>query len=161
MAGWHHWLDGRESEWTPGVGDGQGSLACCDSWGHKESDTTEQMNRLKMSMFTLGISCLTTSNSPWFIDLTYQVTMQYCSLQHWTLLSPPDTSAEQLIPLWPNCFIFTGAISNCSLLFPSNILNTFQPGELIFWCHIFFCFSCCPWGSLGKNTVVGCHFLHQ
>ena len=36
MAGWHHWLDGRESEWTPGVGDGQGGLACCDSWGHKE-----------------------------------------------------------------------------------------------------------------------------
>ena len=41
MAGWHHRLDGRESEWTPGVGDGQGGLACCDSWGHKESDTTE------------------------------------------------------------------------------------------------------------------------
>ena len=35
MAGWHHWLDGRESEWTPGVGDGQGGLACCDSWGHR------------------------------------------------------------------------------------------------------------------------------
>ena len=33
MAGWHHWLNGRESEWTPGVGDGQGGLACCDSWG--------------------------------------------------------------------------------------------------------------------------------
>ena len=41
MAGWHHWLDGHESEWTPGVGDGQGGLACYDSWGHKESDTTE------------------------------------------------------------------------------------------------------------------------
>ena len=41
MAGWHHWLDGRESEWTPGVGDGQGGLACCDSWGREESDTTE------------------------------------------------------------------------------------------------------------------------
>ena len=44
MAGWHHWLDGRESERTPGVGDGQGSLACCDSWAHKESDTTEWLN---------------------------------------------------------------------------------------------------------------------
>ena len=44
MAGWHHWLDGRESEWTPGVGDGQGGLACCDSWGSKESDTTERLN---------------------------------------------------------------------------------------------------------------------
>ena len=44
MAGWHHWLDGRESEWTTGVGDGQGGLACCDSWGRKESDTTELLN---------------------------------------------------------------------------------------------------------------------
>ena len=44
MAGWHHWLDGRESEWNPGVGDGQGGLACCDSWGRKESDTTEWLN---------------------------------------------------------------------------------------------------------------------
>ena len=41
MAGWHHWLDGRESEWTPGVGDGQGGLVCCDSWGCKELDMTE------------------------------------------------------------------------------------------------------------------------
>ena len=41
MAGWHLWLNGRESEWTPGVGDGQGGLACCDSWGRKESDMTE------------------------------------------------------------------------------------------------------------------------
>ena len=44
MAGCHHWLDGREFEWTPGVGDGQGGLACCDSWGHKELDTTERLN---------------------------------------------------------------------------------------------------------------------
>ena len=36
MAGWHHWLDGCESQWTPGVGDGQGGLVCCDSWGCKE-----------------------------------------------------------------------------------------------------------------------------
>ena len=44
MAGWHHWLSGRESEWTLGVGDGQGGLACCDSWGREESDTTERLN---------------------------------------------------------------------------------------------------------------------
>ena len=45
MAGWHHGLDGRESEWTPGDGDGQGGLACCDSWVAKSwtrlSDCTE------------------------------------------------------------------------------------------------------------------------
>ena len=43
MAGWHHWLDGRKSGWTLGVGDGQGGLACCDSWGRKESDMTERL----------------------------------------------------------------------------------------------------------------------
>ena len=41
---WHHLLDGHEFGWTPGVGDGQGGLACCDSWGHKESDMTEWLN---------------------------------------------------------------------------------------------------------------------
>ena len=57
MAGWHHWLDGRESGWTPGVGDGQGGLACCDSWGRKESDTTDRliwsdlMLKLKLQYF--------------------------------------------------------------------------------------------------------------
>ena len=44
MAGGHHGLDARESEWTPWDGDGQGGLACCDSWGRKESDTTERLN---------------------------------------------------------------------------------------------------------------------
>ena len=46
MVGWHHWLKGHESEWTPGVGDGQGGLVCCSPWGHKESDTTEWLNWL-------------------------------------------------------------------------------------------------------------------
>ena len=46
MVGWHHQLDGHEFGQTPslGVGDGQGGLACCDSWGHKESDMTEQLS---------------------------------------------------------------------------------------------------------------------
>ena len=44
MVGWHHRLNGHEFGWTPGVGDGQGGLACCGSWGRKESDTTERLN---------------------------------------------------------------------------------------------------------------------
>ena len=43
-VGWHHWLDGHEFEYTPGFGDGQGGLACCGSWGRKESDATEWLN---------------------------------------------------------------------------------------------------------------------
>ena len=44
MVGWHHQLNGHESEQTVGDGEGQGSLACCSPWGHKESDTTERLN---------------------------------------------------------------------------------------------------------------------
>ena len=55
---------------------------------------------LKTSMFTLAISCLITSNLPWFMGLTFQVPMQYCSLQNWALLSPPDT------PTARHCFHF-------------------------------------------------------
>ena len=44
MVGWHHQLDGYEFGWIPGVGDGQGGLACCGSWGRKESDTTERLH---------------------------------------------------------------------------------------------------------------------
>ena len=43
-VGWHHWLYGHEFGWTPGVGEGQGGLACCGPWGRKESDTTEWLN---------------------------------------------------------------------------------------------------------------------
>jgi len=55
MAGWHHWLPGHESQWTPGVGDVQGGLACCDSCGRKESDTTEQL--IWSDLMSLGIHC--------------------------------------------------------------------------------------------------------
>ena len=44
MAGWYHQLNEHEFEYTLGVGDGQGGLACCDSWGHKELDMIEQLN---------------------------------------------------------------------------------------------------------------------
>ena len=49
MVGWHHHLSGHEFEWTPGVGDGQGGLVCCNSWGHKESDMTERLNWIELN----------------------------------------------------------------------------------------------------------------
>ena len=65
MAWWHHQLDGREFGWTPRVGDGQGGLVCCDSWGHKELDTTERLNwtdpleglMLKLKLQYLATQC--------------------------------------------------------------------------------------------------------
>ena len=55
MAGWHHGLDGCESEWTPGDGDGQGGLACCDSWSCKESDMTEWLNCTELNWSNMPI----------------------------------------------------------------------------------------------------------
>ena len=50
MVGWHHWLNGHGFEWTPGVGDGQGGLACCSSWGRWESDMTEWLDWTELKM---------------------------------------------------------------------------------------------------------------
>ena len=57
MAGWHQWLDGHDSEWTPGVGDGQGGLACCDSWGREESDTIERLNWTELNIYACLRPC--------------------------------------------------------------------------------------------------------
>ena len=55
MAGWHHQLDGHESEQAPGVGDGQGGLACCIPWGRKESDMTEQLSGTELKVSGNGL----------------------------------------------------------------------------------------------------------
>ena len=52
MAGWHHQLNGHGFGWTPGVGDGQGGLACCSSWGRKALDTTERLNWTETYSYT-------------------------------------------------------------------------------------------------------------
>ena len=57
MVGWHHWLKGPEFEQTLGVGDGQGGLACCYSWGRKESDTTEWLNWTELN-YTKIFNCV-------------------------------------------------------------------------------------------------------
>ena len=79
-----------------------------------------------MLMFTLAISCLTTSNLSWFTDLTFQVPMQYCSLQHQTLLPSPVTStAGHFFSLWLSLFILSGVIS---LLLSSSIMGIYRLG---------------------------------
>ena len=72
-------------------------------------------------MFTLAISCLTMSSLSWFMDLTFLVPVQCCSLQHQTSLSSPDASTVR-------ChfrFILSGVVGNRPLLFPSSLLYTF------------------------------------
>ena len=58
MVGWHHWLNGHGFGWTLGVGDGQGGLACCGSWGCKESDTTERLNWTEMNNLRTSFFCV-------------------------------------------------------------------------------------------------------
>ena len=113
-----------------------------------------------MPTFTLAISCVTTSNLPWFMDLTFQVPMQYCSLQ---LLSPVTSTTVY-------CFCF-GSI-------PSFFLESFlhwspvaywapiDLGSSYFWgvpisVSYHFAFSYCSWDSQGKSTEVICHSLLQ
>ena len=64
MVGWHHWLSGHGFGWTPGVGDGQGGLACCDSWGRKESDTTKWLNWTELNFLQL-----LKQNISWYFDV--------------------------------------------------------------------------------------------
>ena len=64
MAGWHHRLDGRAFEWTPGDGAGQGGLARCSSWGRKESDMTERLNWTELSP-TAESGLLATNKTVW------------------------------------------------------------------------------------------------
>jgi len=77
MAGWHHWLDGHEFEWTPGVGDGQGGLVCWDSWGLKESGTTEWLNWTELKEANNFILMLRERNESWtyFCDLYETLTI--------------------------------------------------------------------------------------
>ena len=109
-------------------------------------------------MFTLVISCLTTSSLPWFMVLTFQVPMQHCSLQHGILLLSP-------VPFTTGCCFFFGSI-------PSFFLELFLHwSPVAYWAptdlgvHLsvsyLFVFSYCSWGSQGKNTEVVCHSLLQ
>ena len=92
-----------------------------------------------MSMFTLAISQLTTSNLPWYRDLIFQVPMQYCSLQHQTLLAPLDSSTTGYH------FCFDSASSFFLELFlHSSPVAYWTPahlvGRLIFQCHTYLAF---------------------
>ena len=111
-----------------------------------------------MSTFTLAISCLTTSNLPCLMDLTFQVPMQYCSLQHWILLLSPVTS--------------TAGYCSCFGSIPSFFLELFLHwSPVAYWAPtdlgsssfsiLSFCLSYCLWGSQGKNNEVVCHSLLQ
>ena len=115
----------------------------------------------KMLMFILAISCLTTSNLPWFMDLTFPVPVQCCSLHHWTLLPSPVTSTTG----YCFCFVPISSFFLESFLHSSPVAST-NIGHLpTFGVHhslsYLFAFSYYSWGSQGNNNEVLCHFLFQ
>ena len=125
MAGWHHWLNRREFEWTPGVGDGQGGLACCDSWGRKELDTTERLNWTDCIVWLLG---LWVPSGTW--TLIKPLTVAFCTDGPYS--SPLSTPWMQLF--FPRTTRPSDLIT--SLCVSSHMLPTRRPGwGLVFSKH--------------------------
>ena len=145
---------------------------CAEVHGVAELDTTEQLNwKLnspipvhfsllipKMQMFTLAISCLSTSNLPWFMDLTFQVPMHCCSLRYQTLLPSPVTSTAGCC----SCF---GSISSVflELLLHWSPVAYWAPTDLgsSSFSVLSFCLFILFMGFSGKNTEMVYHFLLQ
>ena len=98
MAGWYHWLDEHESEWTLGVGDGQGSLACYDSWGRKELDTAERLNWTELN---------------WCTDQSKKKkpSFEYLAIKY-------------VNEIWVNCRIIYKSCTVCIFTFVSPVLST-------------------------------------
>ena len=128
IAGRHYQL-GREFEWTPGVGDGQGCLACCNSWGHKESDTTERLNWTELNWTERGLAMLLHECmlghirlcvTPWTVAHQVLLSMEFARQEYWSRLpfpSPGDLPNPGIEPGFP-------ALQADSLLFepPGKIL---------------------------------------
>ena len=117
LAGWHHRLDGREHEWTPGVGDGQGGLACCNSRGCKESDTTEWLNWTERLNWSDGIrdDRIIYSPSPIIRSKSFRKPMFLdCELHTHFSISLPSGGAGRLewieVVYFPSSTFKTGAV---------------------------------------------------
>ena len=109
-------------------------------------------------MFTLTISYLTTSNLPWYIDLTFQAyaILLFTALDFTSITSHIHNCV--LFLLWLHLFILSGVISP---LISSSILGTYQPGQFLFQCPLSFRLFILSQGSQGKNIDVVCHSLLQ
>ena len=131
MAGWHHWLDGCESGWTPGVGDGQGGLVCCDSWGHKELDMTEWLNWTELNWYSMR-----------YLSKSIFFHMIFLLSQHRLLKSPSSTYWFEIVFGYYMEFSYiSGSISRLSIqsLFCLYIYIHIAQSST-YWCFII-CFN--------------------
>ena len=112
MAGWHHCPNGRESEWTLGVGDGQGGLSCCDSWGCKELDTTERLNWLNWLIELSIFGCTDYNQSDFSVDhLVMSMCRVFsCAVGRGCLLWPVHSHGKTLLAFALLHSVFQGQI---------------------------------------------------
>ena len=108
MAGWHHWLDGREFEWALGIGDGQGGLACCNLWGCKESDTTERLNWTELNSASIFLLPSLTIPSILYCSMQTKFGNLKWNREHGTLLLSHPLNFQFLffLPLSPSFLYF-------------------------------------------------------
>ena len=101
MVGWHHRLNGYGFRWTLGVGDGQGGLAFCGSWGRKESDTTEWLNwtELLFSFWVMFNSCA----PPWTVACQAPLSMGFPRQEYWSGLPFPSPGGLPHPGIEPTC----------------------------------------------------------
>ena len=101
MVGWDHWPDGHGFGWTPGVGDGQGGLACCSPWGHKESDMIKQLNWTELNWiisrqdYHLSQPCPSEEKQTNKQKLSTNLTLYEAYTNHWTNLRRAETKRKK------------------------------------------------------------------
>ena len=162
MAGWHHWLDGRESGWTPGVGDGQGGLPCCDSWGHKESDTTEWLNWTDwLEVAPLGLFSPPSPRTPAYTPIPVPLCRQ-----SWGALTIRESAKNMKILLNSPCkqkvhptILWLDYTEKCDFIFSISFYIWKESGcsvwEEMGVAHLGCYWRCCPsinlliWGLMG------------
>ena len=120
MAGWQHWLDGHEFEWTLGVGDGQGGLACCSPWGRKESDMTERLNWTELNWWYSGV---------WFLTYFTLCNRLYVYLPHFSWFKFIPFYGWAIFPhlcMYHNFFLHS-SVSSVVLSYSDDKVNQLTP----------------------------------
>ena len=120
LAGWHHWLDGHESQWTPGVGDGQGGLECCNSWGRKELDTTERLIWSDLIWCYIHTHTQIKQNINNSFENIVQATFHPSTI---SLEQPPCPLSKLAVDLWLPAKLLKTAVLKCQFNF-SEVVDT-------------------------------------
>ena len=125
MVGWHHWLNAHGFGWTPGVGDGQGGLACCGSWGSKEWDTIEQLNWTELNIRAIHL---------WF-HINIPLPLKPAPVRTWSQLWGAISSSQNEFSLIEPLYVNSKSTQSSLLFLPYfAVLMSFIPFSQM-WHH--------------------------